>query len=107
MTEKELQFTSVGLDTNTDLGLDLLGCVSEEDGGGWVAGAHLGLRALQCREEGGVDEGRFVIAEARSDVSGHAEVGILKQKVHEPSKTKHKTLKHYPCPWPCACPLDK
>lgn len=88
--EKESHFASAGpLDTTgPDLGLDLLGRVGEEDRGGGITGAHLGLRALQRREEGGVDEGRLVVAQPRSDVAGHAEVGVLKRSGKEPSEAR-------------------
>ena len=61
----------------TDLILDLLGRVGEKDGRVGVGAAHLGLRPLQGRDEGGVDEGRLRVPEARRHVPGHPEVRIL------------------------------
>lgn len=59
------------------LGLDLLGCVREEDGGVGVAGAHLGLGPLQGREEGRVQEGWLGVADPWGHVPGHPEVWVL------------------------------
>lgn len=59
------------------LGLDLLGRVGEEDGGVGIAGTHLGLCALQGREEGRVQQGWFGIADPRGHVPRHSEVGVL------------------------------
>lgn len=58
---------------------DLLHGVGEEDGGVWVRGTHLRLRALQSREERRVEQGRLVEAQARGDVSGHAEIWVLEE----------------------------
>lgn len=59
------------------LGLDLLGCVGEEDGGVGVTGTHFGLGPLQGGEEGRVQQGWLRIANPRGDVSRHPEVRIL------------------------------
>lgn len=59
------------------LGFDLFGGVCEEDRGIGIAGAHLGLRALQGREERGVQQRWFGVADPGSHVSGHPEVRIL------------------------------
>ena len=57
--------------------LDLLGGVSEEDGGVGITGAHLGLGPLQGGEEGGMQQGRFRIADPGGHVAGHPEVRVL------------------------------
>lgn len=62
------------------LALDLLGRVSEEDGGVGVTGTHLGLGALQGREEGRVQQGRFRMADSGGHVPRHSEVRILGEK---------------------------
>lgn len=59
------------------LALDLLGCVSEEDGRVGVTGAHLGLSTLQGREEGGMQQGRFRVADPGCHVPCHSEVRVL------------------------------
>lgn len=56
---------------------DLLGGVGEEDGGVCVTGTHLGLGPLQCGEEGGMQQGRFGVANPGGHVTGHPEVGVL------------------------------
>ena len=60
-----------------DLVFNFLGCVSEEDGRGWVTGAHLRLWSLQGWEEGRVEQGRFVEAKPRGHITCHTEIGIL------------------------------
>lgn len=57
---------------------NLLGRVREEDGRVGVAGAHLGLGALQGGEEGRVQQGWFGVADPGGDVSRHPEVRILR-----------------------------
>lgn len=57
--------------------LDLFHGVCEEYGCVWVTSTHLGLRALQCWEEGGVQEGRLGVTEAWGHIPGHTEVRIL------------------------------
>ena len=59
---------------------DLVHRVGEEDGRCRVRGTHLGLWTLECREEGGVKEGRFVETKARSNVTSHTEIGILRRE---------------------------
>lgn len=63
------------------LALDLLGCVREEDGGVGVTGTHLGLSALQGREEGRVQQGRFRMADPGGHVPRHSEVWILGRRL--------------------------
>lgn len=65
------------LQTHIYLLFYLLHGVCEEDGGGGIRRTHLGLRTLQSWEEGGVKQGWLVEAETRSNVSRHAEIGIL------------------------------
>ena len=60
------------------LSLNLVIGVSEEDGGGWVTGAHLGLGSLQSWEEGGVKESRLWVAQTRCHISCHSKVGVLR-----------------------------
>lgn len=59
------------------LALDLLGCVSKEDGRVGVTGTHLGLSTLQGREEGRMQQGRFRVADPGGHVPRHSEVRIL------------------------------
>lgn len=66
---------------------DLFGCVSEEDWGVGVTGAHLGLRPLQGWEEGGVQQGWFGMADPWSYITGHPEVGVLDE-----DRYKHMSL---------------
>ena len=49
----------------------------EHDARGRVAGAHLGLRSLQRREEYGEDERRFGESHSRRHIARHPEVRIL------------------------------
>lgn len=63
------------------LALDLLGCVREEDGGVGVTGTHLGLSALQGREEGRVQQGRFRMADPGGHIPRHSEVWILGRRL--------------------------
>lgn len=60
--------------------LDLLGRVCQEDGGVGVAGAHLGLSALKRREERGVKQSGFKIADPRSHIPRHPEIWILRDR---------------------------
>ena len=60
-----------------DLVFNFFGWVGEEDGGGGVAGTHLGLRPLQGWEEGGMEQSRFVEAKPRGHITCHAEIGVL------------------------------
>lgn len=61
-----------------NLVLNLPRRVREEDSVAGVAGAHLArIRALEAREELGVDERRLVEAQARRHIARHAEVWVL------------------------------
>jgi hypothetical protein len=59
------------------LGLDLLGRVSEEDGGVGVTGTHLGLGPLQSREEGRVQQSWLRISNPGGDIPCHPKVRVL------------------------------
>ena len=61
----------------TDLLLDLLHAVCEEDRGGGLTGTHLGLGTLQGREECGVEEGRFREPQAWCHVTSHTKIRVL------------------------------
>ena len=69
--------THTHLHATLDLVFNFFGCVGEEDGGGGVAGTHLGLRPLQSWEEGGVEQSWFVEAKSRGHITCHAEIGVL------------------------------
>lgn len=80
------------------LALDLLGRVSEEDGGVGVTGTHLGLSALQGREEGRVQQGRLRMADPGGHVPGHPEVWVLGEKAWV------KTMEHMARLWSVSNP---
>ncbi len=61
------------------LGFDLFGRVGEVDGGLRVAAGHLGLRALQRRDERRVDERRLREPEPRRHVTRHPEIRVLRE----------------------------
>ena len=71
----------------TDLVLDLLHGVCEEDGCVGVGGTHLGLGALQGREEGGVEQSWLVEAKTGGHIPSHAEIRVL--QVRETSGAIH------------------
>ncbi len=60
--------------------LNLFRGVRQVDGGVVVAGRHLGLRAQQGGDEGGVDQSGLLELQGRSNVASHSEVGILETK---------------------------
>lgn len=60
-----------------DLRFNLLRRVGQKNCGIEVAGRHLRLGALQCREESRVKQCRFRKSEPRRNVSTHSEVRIL------------------------------
>jgi hypothetical protein len=62
----------------TYLRFDLFGRVREIDGCGRVGATHLGLCALESRDEGAVDERGLLEPQARGHISRHAEIRILK-----------------------------
>lgn len=69
--------TQAALPGHAHLVLDLLGRVREEDGGVGVAGTHFGLGPLQRREEDGVEQRWFGVADPGGDVPRHPEVRVL------------------------------
>ena len=60
-----------------DLILDLIRRIAHEDTRVRVGRAHFRLRALERREELGVDQGRFGVFELDGDVAGETEVRVL------------------------------
>lgn len=62
--------------------LDLFVWIGHKDGGGWVAGTHLGLGALEGREEGGVNQCGLQTVHPRGHVTGHPEVRVLKNRAY-------------------------
>jgi hypothetical protein len=62
---------------SVDLLLDLCGGVGEEDGGVFVRGGHLRLRALQRREERRVHQRWLDVAQPRRHVPRHTEIRVL------------------------------
>lgn len=57
--------------------LDLLGGVGEVDGRVLAAGAHLGVEALERRDELAVQQSGLGVLETRRDIARHSEVGVL------------------------------